>query len=514
VTSSVYPNAPAGILFYGDKGVPKEFTKNALLQFSPNFGVSYDPTGSGKTVLRAGAELLFDQPNFFTSQRNQQNPPFATAISNSQISGSAPLNFAAPWSVGSITSDPFPQPQVPSPAQAQFFAQSQYIILPAQFHPAYTIQWTASVQHDFPHGWQAQVDYIGNGTRHDPLGTPLSPAVFISSVWGANGTGCMGIVTTGPAKVKPGAAGTNCSTTANQNSRFALTIANPTQGNQYLGGGGGSVLIGYGGTANYNGLVATLQHRLSSTFSLLSNWTYSKCLDIADGQGDLAGTVVENPANPSLDYGPCGFDYRHVENVVVVAKSQFHGLNRLTAALVNNWEFAPLLHITSGAPLNVVSGQDNSYTAVGHDRPNLVPGVNPYHRVSIQRSPNTEATREYLNPAAFAQVTAPCPVDSSGKLLPNCQFNGTYGNIGRNAFRNPMFFQFDSQVSRQFPIHESLALNLRLEAFNVLNHPIFGLGSLGADQSLGTPQTFGQITRTTAQGNDARVFQGSVKIVF
>ena len=164
-------------------------------------------------------------------------------------------------------------------------------------------------------------------------------------------------------------------------------MANPTQGNQYLGGGGGSALVGDEGTANYHGLIASLQHRLSSTFSLLANWTWSKCLDIADGQGDLAGTNVENPNNPAQDYGPCGFDCRHVENLVIVAKSNFHDMNRLGRLLVNNWELAPLMHITSGGPINVTAGQDNSLTDVGNDRPNRVPGVNPYHKVKFNKAP-------------------------------------------------------------------------------------------------------------------------------
>jgi hypothetical protein len=306
--------------------------------------------------------------------------------------------------------------------------------------------------------------------------------------------------------VKPGAAGTNCSTTKNQASRFALTIANPAQGNQYLGGGGGTALVGDSGTANYNGLVATLQHRLSSTFSLLANWTWSKCMDIADGQGDLAGTNVENPNNLRLDYGPCGFDYRHVENLVIVAKSNFQGFNRFGRLLLNNWELAPLMHITSGTAINVTSGQDNSLTDVGNDRPNLVPGVSPYHKVKFNKA-SGEANRGYLNPAAFVQVTASC-----GSNLNGCPSLGTYGNVGKNAFRSPPFLQLDSQVSRLFPVHENLTLDLRLEAFNVLNHPDFGFTSSQIPQNL-TSSTFGQIS-ATATGNAARVFQGSVKLIF
>ena len=75
--------------------------------------------------------------------------------------------------------------------------------------------------------------------------------------------------------------------------------------------------------------MASLNHRLSSTFSLLANWTWSKCLDIEDAQGDLAGITVENPNNPAMDYGPCGSDYRNIENIVVVAKSDFSRFNRV-----------------------------------------------------------------------------------------------------------------------------------------------------------------------------------------
>jgi hypothetical protein len=488
--SSVYPNAPAGATFYGDPGVTRQFTKNSPWQFAPNVGFSYDPYGTGKTVVRAGGSLGYDQVNFFTAQRNQQNPPYATAISQQQVSATSPISFSSPWSVGAITTNPFPQPQIPTPATAQFFPQSQYIVLPTQYHPSYMMQWTASVQQEFGRGWQFQLQYIGNKTLHAPIGLPLSPATFIPGVWGANGTGCAGIVTTGPAAVKPGAAGTACSTTSNQTSRFSLTIANPNQGNQYLGGGGGTVLIADSAFANYNGLVATIQHRLSSTFSLLANYTWSKCLNIEDSQGDLAGTTVENPSNPRMDYAPCGSDYRHVENVVIVAKSQF-ALPRVEALLLNNWEFAPLVHIISGAPFTVTSGQDNSLTDVGNDRPNLVSGVPVYIHIPL-RSGSGAANRGYLNPAAFSQI-------------PTTAF-GTYGNLGRNTFRGLPAYQVDAQVSRIFPIYERLNMTLRLEAFNLLNHPNFSTPSAGL-----TSSTFGQISSIS---NAARVFQGSLKFTF
>jgi hypothetical protein len=435
--------------------------------------------------------------------------------------------FAAPWSVGTIVGSPFPQPQVPTPAQALFFPQSQFIATVAQFKPAYSFQWTLSIQREFGRGWQLQVDYIGNATRHDPIGSTFDPATFIPGVWGAGGTGCAGIVTTGPAAVKVGAAGTNCSTTGNQTSRFLLTQQNPTGvtgsgsasgGNQYLGGGAGSIIVGDEGTANYNGMVASINHRLSSTFSLLGNWTWSKCLNIYDAQGDYAGTATENINNIALDYGPCGSDFRHIENVSLVVRSNFSNhLNGVEKMLANGWELAPLIRIQSGAPFTVTAGQDNSLTDIGNDRPNLVPGVSPYAEVKFKNATGV-ANREYLNPAAFQQVWQ--TVGCASATANACPALGTYGNISRDSFRGPKQLNFDAQISRAFPIHESLTTTLRLEAFNVLNHPDFNIPTGGTTGTPGgttggaavlTSSTFGQISTTT---NQARVFQGSIKITF
>jgi hypothetical protein len=294
-------------------------------------------------------------------------------------------------------------------------------------------------------------------------------------------------------------------------------MQNPAQGNGYAGGGGGTVLVNSVGMANYNGLIATVQHRLSSSFSLLANYTWSKCLNVADAQGDLAGTTVENPSNPGFDYGPCGSDFRNVENIVLVTKSNF-GLSRFYALLVNNWEFAPLAHIVSGAPFTVTAGQDNSFTAISNDRPNLVPGVPVYLHQPIQSNGN----HGYLNPDAFVQVTAGCPLDPNTKQLSplTCPGYGTYGNTGRNSFRGRTSYQFDAQISRMFPIHESLTATLRLEAFNVLNHPNFNIptgstaGTLGGTtggNAVRSSGTFGQVTSTA---NQPRIFQGSVKFNF
>jgi hypothetical protein len=249
---------------------------------------------------------------------------------------------------------------------------------------------------------------------------------------------------------------------------------------------------------------------LSSTFSLLTNYTWSRCMNVYDAQGDIGGNGPMAPLKPSLDYGRCGSDYRNIFNTAVVAISDFKSLHGMGGYLVNGWEIAPFFHILSGAPFNITDGSDISLTGIGNDRPNLVSGVNPVKYVKIQGAgaANTQANHGYLNPAAFCFNQTGC----SPQEAP-----GTYGNLQRNMISGPMFFQFDSQLSRIWQLHERWSLDTRLEAFNVLNHPNFS--NPGSSNPAGS--TFGTIT-SQAGGSSlanipalaARVFQGSIKVVF
>ena len=80
-----------------------------------------------------------------------------------------------------------------------------------------------------------------------------------------------------------------------------------------------------------------------------------------------------------------------------------------------------------------------------------------------------------------------------------------------------MFLQNDGQVTRMFSIAEKINVTLRLEAFNILNHPSFSNpgGSSAGNSTASGPQnaTFGEISGT-ATGASARVFQGGLKVSF
>jgi hypothetical protein len=95
----------------------------------------------------------------------------------------------------------------------------------------------------------------------------------------------------------------------------------------YAGGGTGSMYIMSGAGASYNGMVASIEHRMSSSFVFLANYTWSHCIDISDNAADVSTITIQNPANIKGDKGSCGFDFRDIFNTSVVASSHFslHG---------------------------------------------------------------------------------------------------------------------------------------------------------------------------------------------
>ncbi len=80
IHSTVYPNAPAGSLYYGDPGVSSNFTSNKWNNFSPRAGMVWDPTGDGKQTFRAGFGVMYDAAEVYLSQHLASNPPYVNEI--------------------------------------------------------------------------------------------------------------------------------------------------------------------------------------------------------------------------------------------------------------------------------------------------------------------------------------------------------------------------------------------------------------------------------------------------
>ena len=458
--SSVFTNGPPGQFFYGDPGVSKSFTSDHWLNFSPRLGLVYNPDGQGKTTFRVGGGILFDSLGTFLTYRvTGQNPPWGVTVSNT----SGPYQFVNPW--GNVPGgNPFPLPLFP-PHSYIFPLSAADTFLPPQFLPPTTETWNLGMQHEFGNDWVFSLTYLGNETSHLMVGNEFNPAVYI-----------------------PGNCGNaKCSTTGNTQARRFLNQFNPAGGKYYST----IDLADNGISANYEGMLASVEHRLANNYTILVNYTWSKCMGIVPVTS-LGGATIQNPANPRGDYGPCSYDVPNIFNASVVYFSHF-GRSGLMPYLLKDWQIAPLMRYQTGFPVNPVSGLDNSLTGVGLDRPNVVPGQAQYIHTG-----HSSQLYQWINPAFYTQNAL-----------------GTFGNAGHFSMRTPGYFDIDAAVSRTFQVTERYAVQARVEGFNVTNHPNFGGATPSTGVSLGQNPTlsssnFGRITTA----GDQRILQGAIKLVF
>jgi hypothetical protein len=218
-------------------------------------------------------------------------------------------------------------------------------------------------------------------------------------------------------------------------------------------------LISGVGHSNYNALAAKLTRRMSNGLTGLVSYTLSKSTDNGSG----IRTLGSDPLKPqqgdcaSCEEGPSVFDSRHrlttsfLYEVPVGQGRKYLSRGGVVNAIIGGWQLGGVMRISSGFPLTVTSGRDQSNTAHGYDRPNAVAGVSA-ELPGNERSPN-----QWFNVAAF-QMNA----------------FGTFGNLGRNTITGPGVFVIDFSTLKNFNFGGGQYLQLRMEAFNLLNHPNFG----------------------------------------
>lgn len=408
--TSVYTNAPPGLLFHGDPGIPKAYANGSMADFAPRVGFAWDPTGRGVESVRASYGIFFDQPESYTDRDFGLASPWGNQITLTVPSG----GFVNPFA-GYPGGNPFPFPYPPTKNSA-FPPGGSYINLPLNLHHPYMQQWGLSLQRQIGSDWVVTVDYIGNKATHFRSGKEENPAVYI------------------PGK----------STTKNTQQRRTLSQLNPVTGAYYST----ITLMDDGVNTSYNALRATVQHRFNHGYTLLANYTYSHCLQDTETLANrLTGNQESNPYDRNADYGPCDYDLRH--NLVVSFVYQGYQFHKRALDLVaGGWRPAFLVSANSGYPFSPLTGTDASLSGVGLDRPDVVGGTNRYVR-------NTH-TLLWVNPAAFTKNSP-----------------GTFGTAGMNSLLGPHYIDSDVNLTKMFSIHEQQNLQLRFEFFNVFNHTNF-----------------------------------------
>ena len=327
VHSTVYPLAPAGLMFPGDSGYPGDATTfGKIAQFAPRVGMVWTPGGDEKTSVRASWGVFYDTPHLFFNTRFANNPPWGAQITISNPPG----GFADPYQ-GYPGGNPFPALNTGWATQA-FPAFGVYVNTPLHLEPTSLQQWNFSVQRQVG-DWLVAGSYLGNHSSHLWRATELNPAVF-----------------------GPGA------TTGNTNQRRVLELQNLAQGQFY----GTIGQLDDTGRANYEAMLVSVQRRLKNNLSVLSNWTLSKCLS-DPATTEITGPTIVNPANPDLDYSYCSSDRRHVVNLSVVARTPTFE-NHVLAAIFGDWQLSPIVRWQSGGRSSVTTGVDNALTGLGGQR--------------------------------------------------------------------------------------------------------------------------------------------------
>ena len=326
--------------------------------------------------------------------------------------------------------------------------------VPSNYHTPYLNQWNLTVEKQMGANWLVKGSYLGTNTIHYWSPRALNPSLLL-----------------------PGAS------TANVTQRKLLTVLNPQQG-QYFN----TVAdLDDGGTTSYNGLLLSLQKRLSNNFTLQANYTWSHC--IADLGTTLLSGSYTDPNDRRFDRGNCaGTDIRQNFNLSAVAQSpKFSG--RAMQAVAGNWQLSVIASARSGIDFSATSGIDLDLNGIGGDRANqLLPNAYCEHK-SIDC---------WLNPAAFAPAVA----------------NGVRSNMGPYTLFGPNYFGLDLGLTKSIRLTEHHRVDLRAEAFNIQNRANFltnsptNVSAVSAGSQNGT--SFGKLLYDVSP----RVMQFAVKYGF
>ena len=502
--STIFPNAPPGMIFPGDAGAPHGVNFPDRNDWAPRLGFAWDPRGDGKTSLRGAFGVFYDILKAEDNLQFNGDPPFyaSAGFQFPPLPGNptSEVNYLTQPFAAVGAPDPFPSHQISH--NLDFAAEgflpigssgSTFVVDPHLRTP-YTYQYHLTLQREVAANTVVEASYVGSSSHRLTALVDVNPFVL--------GTTNRVLNLTSPVA--------NCGV----NATFVCYGALPEFRNA--------------ASASYNGLLLSLQKQLSgdglfgrSYFTLA--YTYSHNIDNASGFPNRNNTV---PAyQPDRFHASADMDMQ--QRVVLSGgwelpfdRAWSSGPKRLTGG----WKVFPILVWRTGFPLDVYANLPSAFDFIhspgpsaagdsGLVRANLVAPVQLFDPHSV-RTFNNHTGNYWFNPNSFSTVQCDpsdptCtpgpgifPSDSQAVANPSVR---TYGTLPRNSFRGPGLVNLNLAFAKSTPLSDKAQLEVRADFFNLLNHTEF----LNPDTNPGSP-TFGMLLNTFPP----RIIQLSLRVSF
>lgn len=454
--------------------------------FSPRLGLIWDPTGKGKTVIRAGGGIIYEIPHIstFIGQNGVDNASTAglnviptgapsVGLSGGKIVASSVntsnLNWTTTGPVFTLATD------CTAGDPCDILGVNRNLRTP------YVIDWNLNVQHAFTNNLSLQVGYVGS------KGTKLYSVYDINQI---------------PNQSAAELACGHCE----DNSHRPFAAAFPYL--EFIN------FLSNGYESKYDGLQATLTQRVWKGLSYVAGYTWSHAIDQASFNRALQ---PQDSTNPAAEYASGDNDIRH--RFTFAMTYDLPGRDGF-AQMLKGWQITSIVTLQTGLPWGAVdgfaNGNDVSGTGEFSDRWNFTgnpadfkpnPAGIPFVASSDFSVSNTGVVSIVgANPAdatclAAAGSTAAqqslakfgCYVEGNAVMTPPAF--GTFGTMRRNLFRGPGYRNWDFSITKNWILHERLSVQLRGEFFNILNHPTFtnpnGVGGQLGNVDPSVPGGFG-----------------------
>jgi Carboxypeptidase regulatory-like domain/TonB dependent receptor len=452
--STRFPNAPQDLIFGGsnhDPGCPASSIFNNLGNVGPRLGFAYQLTEDGKTSIRGGAGYYYQAPNTVAFEDVVGVPPFAPIVNIQDT------NFSDPYGSAGVA-NPFPSqfgPTNPGP-NATFPQNISFTqIFDRHFRLPQILTYNLTLERGLGSSWFIRASYTGNKGTH----------------LGGTGDQEAGLLQLNPSIYIPG-----------------QSTENNVQARRIYPNFGFIDSINSGVDSNYNAGQLELEKRFTHGLSFQTNFTWSRSLNDYGPNGQPGGLATNTCAcGRSLDYGPDAGDDNKVFRLSGNYSFPHAPFKGVADKAINGWNLSSITSWQTGFPFTAFAEDDNSFSAIGADRPDITVANIKDTFLSTGRS-HSELVNEWFNTADFTENQV-----------------GTYGNIGKNSLRGPRLFNTDLALLKTGKIGERVGYEFRAEFYNIFNNVNFGNPDAGLQDS-----NFGQISSAA----DPRILQMALKVKF